>query len=1093
MVSALEFDNIVKDIDTSSNIFIGDKEISYNTIWEKYNPIQIDNIFGLGETLWEGAIDEHTESCGINCYSTITISLPKDGSLIDDVKFLTEQEDESWIEQPIRSYDFYILDNKIETEVQDYETQCLEKTVVTINGSHLEPYDCKEVNIGSHLETEKVWKEYNLGEVINAGVYEVKLEGEKKPSRTVDWQIKTQGKWIDEWATWRSSNLNVGLVSYYDFEEASGDLIDKVRGKHNGTATGDGLTYEQTGIVGNSIHIGSSSDYFNVPASADFTNTTGEFTYCFWMNLDTRDAIQRYAIGHYDAVARLAFFPRKATQDDYYGYTQQSDGTTIGNTDWGTTIGDIGNWTSHCLLTNGTDFVHYKNGTEIQKFSYDGTLQDVSAIDFIIGTNPAVLTNSLNGYMDELGVWNRSLTADEITQLYNSGDGLTSLFSEAIITLNSPVDNYVSPTTNVEFNCSVISGLGNTLVNMSLWTNQSGTWQSDNFTTVTGTTNTTTFLNYLSAGSYVWNFQACDSDGDCGFALENRTVNVVNILENNRTQNATTIETKQESFSINVTANSSLTAANLYFNNTAYAATQSGEIWTRAITIPAVPGNLSTYWSFTYADDTINLTASNVTVEPLILGLCNATNTIPYINFTFKNETESQMMDGSIDTSVWSYWLGDGSVTKPFSFINTSTNPSYAFCTSPGHVNLSYNISMDFSGSGYPQRKYLGDGYLTNTTFDKTLYLLSSADGLYTTISVTDTAGNSLSGVDIIVKRSFSGVFSITDYGTTDDSGTKTFWVDPNSAHQFVLTSDDCTDKTYTVTPALSSYTIEMTCGSSEGIATEIYVSYIDGVKWLRNPKSGWTEPQTDQNFSYYVYSSLNNIIATKFQIVNLTEDIVASAENTGCASDSCSLSLLYNTSDGDNLKGRYYVKTTNSSSYILLEADAYWRFIESDVSDYDTANNFWLGFKNIFNSWGSDKKCAYTTEGTCDADIDCKWVDFSHLGSGQVGSCIPNDERNKAEFSRFVFIFLIFVILYSVLNKMTNFDSNNPGLIVWLLAGLIWLGSLAGGAGGEGFFYYDGLFGYSTAGIILSNYILAILVSFICFGLWESTKGRNS
>ena len=129
MVSALEFDNIVKDIDTSSNIFIGDKEISYNTIWEKYNPIQIDNIFGLGETLWEGAIDEHTESCGINCYSTITISLPKDGSLIDDVKFLTEQEDESWIEQPIRSYDFYILDNEIETKVQDYETQCLEKTV----------------------------------------------------------------------------------------------------------------------------------------------------------------------------------------------------------------------------------------------------------------------------------------------------------------------------------------------------------------------------------------------------------------------------------------------------------------------------------------------------------------------------------------------------------------------------------------------------------------------------------------------------------------------------------------------------------------------------------------------------------------------------------------------------------------------------------------------------------------------------------------------------------------------------------------------------------------------------------------------------
>ncbi len=83
--------------------------------------------------------------------------------------------------------------------------------------------------------------------------------------------------------------------------------------------------------------------------------------------------------------------------------------------------------------------------------------------------------------------------------------------------------------------------------------------------------------------------------------------------------------------------------------------------------------------------------------------------------------------------------------------------------------------------------------------------MLATADGIYTTLSITDTAGTEQSGVSIIVKRSFSGIFNTTDYGTSDDAGTATFWVNPDYTHQFVLTKDGCTDKTYTVTPTLSS------------------------------------------------------------------------------------------------------------------------------------------------------------------------------------------------------------------------------------------------------------------------------------------------
>ena len=142
MVSALEFDN-VKNVKQT---------YGYS---EKYKDIEIKNTFGLGAKLWSGTLDSNTDSCGINCEAIQTITLHKAGSLVDDVIFKTLQEDGSWIEQNIESYQIYVNE-----------------------------------------------KSYILGTELNAGTYLVKLEGKKKSSQTVDWVYKSQGKWLDEWAEW---------------------------------------------------------------------------------------------------------------------------------------------------------------------------------------------------------------------------------------------------------------------------------------------------------------------------------------------------------------------------------------------------------------------------------------------------------------------------------------------------------------------------------------------------------------------------------------------------------------------------------------------------------------------------------------------------------------------------------------------------------------------------------------------------------------------------------------------------------------------------------------------------------------------------
>ncbi len=160
-VSAFEFDNVKFKQDKT---FDG-KNIEDNRLLQEYKPIKIVNGFGLGRTLMEGYLSEHTEVCSNDCESIMQIKLGKDTPLVDNVSFLTLQEDGEWIEQSVRDYQFYFKSASSDSD----------------------------------------WDKYTLGQIVSAGDYEVKLDGDKKPSRTVDWIIKTNGEILDSWAVWGNS------------------------------------------------------------------------------------------------------------------------------------------------------------------------------------------------------------------------------------------------------------------------------------------------------------------------------------------------------------------------------------------------------------------------------------------------------------------------------------------------------------------------------------------------------------------------------------------------------------------------------------------------------------------------------------------------------------------------------------------------------------------------------------------------------------------------------------------------------------------------------------------------------------------------
>jgi len=500
LVSAiLETSNPI-DLVKGEKLTFADKQIDYNILWDKYKPLQIESWYGLpliSSIVAEAYISEHTEICGTSCHSNIVIYLKRDGSLIDDVKF----------DNIVRGYQFYI---KIgEKTVDDYG---FVEAGIYLNGS---VKFARQV-IGNHQEP--IWKTYNLGDVVSAGTYEIKLEGSKKPTREVDWQIKTNGIWTTDWATWGIGTEIVNIANY---------SLDVTNPNAHAIAT-NGSDFWITDQNGYAYHYYNNWTIANVSTPANFT--VGGVPYGIATNNSNLYVTRSTDFVYIYNMLGVYSGTNWATQTDFgFGITMNNSNFWIAGNDVlernnissytadGTFIKTFHakevapNFLVGIAYYNGSIWVtNYVNSTVV-KYYANGTYN--SSWDAGLGVAGGIEGIAVNGSYVYIPYHN----SDNVS-VYMMGVGSS-------VTLNSPIDNYGSTTSSITFNCSATI-TGATLVNISLWDNSTGTFKVNQTNIVTGATNTTAFTNSFGEGSYLWSCGACDSDGDCGFATTNRTVSV---------------------------------------------------------------------------------------------------------------------------------------------------------------------------------------------------------------------------------------------------------------------------------------------------------------------------------------------------------------------------------------------------------------------------------------------------------------------------------------------------------------------------------------------------------------------------------------
>jgi hypothetical protein len=336
---------------------------------------------------------------------------------------------------------------------------------------------------------------------------------------------------------------------------------------------------------------------------------------------------------------------------------------------------------------------------------------------------------------------------------------------------------------------------------------------------------------------------------------------------------------------------------------------------------------------------------------------------------------------------------------------------------------------------GYPQRRFTDTPTLTNSTTHKTLYLLSTADGTYSTYQVQTSAGSSIQGVSVVVERQFDGVYQVVEQGTTGSDGGVTFWLNPDYDHRLTFSKTGYTNVVTTIRPTQSVYTITMGSG---GTSEAAYTASMDKISWIISPKIGQLSPNTNYLFGFNVSVQEGGVMSQcRIRLYNLSSTLLNST--TGCTSTGGNISMYFNTGSNSKIFGEYAIN--NGSNWIIVDTDAKWYILDLDVSQ----GNIWSALTRLKN--------------------------LDEFGTDNI----------RKEFSRIViFFFILMIVLCFLANG--GWDFATGGGTIMFLAVIMWMASF------PGFLQIDLLSSKVDGGVVfdlIDKYYVALITTFFAAGFY--------
>ena len=577
-------------------------------------------------------------------------------------------------------------------------------------------------------------------------------------------------------------NWSDGINAYYELDETTGDVIDATR-LNDGTNSGS-----TRGVNGKLPTINPKA--FSFDGTNDNIETTctdwgSEVSISMWVNFNSTTDSKRI-------ISKGSVFNIYPQNNHIAGDIAGAGGGGYSVVE-GTTVININTW-YHVVATFSEDtFKIYLNGT-LEDTDTDTLALTANTDEWIIGANIGV-TQYHEGYIDEVGIWDRELTPTDVSELYNSFSGLPYLGSNLIVDLYFPPEDVLLSDQGLSFIANyTVNGLNLTNATYYVWKNNGVTYDVFNITTnTTFTANSTSqYINNFTLGEYKWNVFACaETIGSdiCEWSIQNYTFEIgANI--NSETYNSETYETTDETYEINITllAGVILYEAILNYDGVEYIGSftnigNNSYYLTRTINVPnvEVDSNLEFYWTFRYdagGSVTQNSTTHNQSVLnlPLIVitdGSCG----VGMVSSMYYNFTNSENLTAINSDIAYNFQFGITNLSTMVVSGSFSNKSSFRICINStiDNYRLGYG-EIEYSLDSYTTRRYYmyEEQLLSNTIqSNHTLSLLPSVDSTSFIFEFKNTFLNPYTDKLVMLLRWYPSIdeYKIVEMGKTDDDG----------------------------------------------------------------------------------------------------------------------------------------------------------------------------------------------------------------------------------------------------------------------------------------------------------------------------------
>jgi len=278
------------------------------------------------------------------------------------------------------------------------------------------------------------------------------------------------------------------------------------------------VTRGVAGKINKSFEHDGAGDIIRLPKKINFAQ---DMSICLWINFTSLENGDTFLKQRRESVPSH-WFDMGTTATSFTGGINPSAGSDLYADSSADTYNNIpittGEWIFYCVILNHTGktlktYVNNSLQSSDTDASYTGGSWNVD-FNFEIMGHTETWTGDpptyIDGRIDEIGIWNRTLSLSEMSDLYNNGSGMT--FGEGFnLDLVSPSDLAVINDDNVTFVCNYnVTSTGYNITNGTLyiWNDTSGNLIyniTEDFGTDAQTEQLSKEYNFSSLENYKWN------------------------------------------------------------------------------------------------------------------------------------------------------------------------------------------------------------------------------------------------------------------------------------------------------------------------------------------------------------------------------------------------------------------------------------------------------------------------------------------------------------------------------------------------------------------------------------------------------------